>query len=364
MPLISRTMLHTHRIVAPSLAAITGRAQALPAVFSLGTASHGRRFAWLPAALGSVALAASLTLLPTTSWAREGVEVGKQSSLARLVPADQLEKAADQQYSQMKQQAQQQKALLPDNHPQMVRLRSIAQRIIPNSFEWNKRAPQWRWEVIVLQSKEINAFCMPGGKIAFYTGILETLKLTDDEVAMVMGHEVAHALREHARARMGKSAATKLGANLLSNILGLGNTGDALLNMGGQLLTLKFSREDESEADLIGMELAARSGYDPRAGVSLWQKMAAANKGAPPQFLSTHPSSNTRIQEIQANLGKVVPLFDKADKPKQRFDAPLKTGSLYYRDLEPLAYWDAARDAGMGAGLSLPRTHSNHSHTD
>jgi predicted Zn-dependent protease len=230
-------------------------------------------------------------------------------------------------------------------------LRSIAQRVIPNALEWNKRAPQWKWEVNVINSKELNAFCMPGGKIVFYTGILEQLKLTDDEVAMIMGHEMAHALREHARERMGKTAATRIGANLLSGLLGLGNTGDALLNMGGQLLTLKFSREDESEADLVGMELAARSGYDPRAGVSLWQKMAAANKGAPPQFMSTHPSSSTRIQDIQANLGKVVPLYDRADKPTQRFDAPQRNGANRVGLHQALAFWGAGH-ATLGRAVN------------
>ncbi len=276
-----------------------------------------------------------------TAQARDGVEVGKQSGFTRLVSAEQVEQAAAQQYAQMQQQASQQKALLPANHPQVIRLRSIAQRVIPYSLEWNKRAPQWRWEVNVINSKELNAFCMPGGKIVFYTGILDQLKLTDDEVAMIMGHEMAHALREHARERMGKTAATRIGANLLSGLLGLGNVGDTVLNMGGQLLTLKFSREDESEADLVGMELAARAGYDPRAGVSLWQKMAAANKGAPPQFMSTHPSSDTRIQDIQANLGKVVPLYDRAGKPPQRFDAPQRNGANHVGMDQALAFWGA-----------------------
>ena len=113
---------------------------------------------------------------------------------------------------------------------------------------------------------------------------------------MIMGHEAAHALREHARERMGKNAATQLGAGLISQLFGLGNLGNTALNIGGQLLTLRFSREDESEADLVGMELAGRSGYDPRSGVTLWQKMIAAAKGAPPQFLSTHPAGPTRIK--------------------------------------------------------------------
>ncbi|MES2090804.1 MAG: M48 family metallopeptidase [Pseudomonadota bacterium] len=297
----------------------------------------------------AMVLALLLALGASASHAREGVEVGQQSWFSRLAPAEQVEQAAAQQYLQMATQARAQNALLPDNHPQVVRLRTIAKRLIPYSLEWSKRAPQWRWEVNVLVSKDINAFCMPGGKIAFYTGILDQLKLTDDEVAMVMGHEIAHALREHARARMGKTAATRLGANVISGLFGLGNAGDALLNMGGQLLTLKFSREDETEADLVGMELAARSGYDPRAGISLWQKMSAASKGAPPQFLSTHPASNTRIQEIQSNLGKVMPLYQRAAKPPQRFDAPREVGAAYFMSMEPLAYWGQGGDSSGAA---------------
>jgi len=287
----------------------------------------------------SVVLSVALALgLASPAMAREGVEVGKESGFTRLVPAEQVEAAAQQQYGQLVKEASAQRALLPDNHPQVLRLRAIAKRIIPYSLPWNRRAGQWQWQVVVLQSKELNAFCMPGGKIAFYTGIIEQLKLTDDEVAMVMGHEIAHALREHARERMGKGAATRLGANLISGLLGLGSVGDSLLNMGGQLLTLKFSREDESEADLVGMELDARAGYDPRAGVSLWRKMSAASKGAPPQWMSTHPASSTRINEIEQNLAKVMPLFERAPKPDVRYDVPVRTG-LNMADPQAWAYW-------------------------
>ena len=294
----------------------------------------------------ALALAAALAMgagAPGLAQAREGVTVEEPSVLTRLVPAEQLERAAQQQYAQIIEQARAQNALLPDNHPQVQRLRSIAQRIVPHALPWNKRARQWQWQVVLLRSKDLNAFCMPGGKIAFYTGILEQLKLTDDEVAMIMGHEIAHALREHARERVAKQSATRIGVNVISGLFGLGSVGDAVLSMGGQLLTLTFSRQDESEADLVGMELAARAGYDPRAGVSLWQKMTAANKGAPPQWLSTHPSGNNRIKEIQANLPKVVPLFDRADKPPRRFDQPLRFGQAYYDTLEPLAFWGRAQ---------------------
>ncbi|HZT55314.1 MAG TPA: M48 family metallopeptidase [Burkholderiaceae bacterium] len=261
---------------------------------------------------------AALLTLPAA--AREGVEVGSRSSFSQLVSADQIEKAAQQNYLQLMQEASAKGAVAGPSNPQLVRLRAIAQRLIPYTYEWNERARQWRWEVNLINSPQINAFCMPGGKIVFFTGILDKLKLTDDEVAMIMGHEMTHALREHARERMGKTAATQGAIEIGAAIFGLGSGGRYLAGMGGQLLTLKFGRDDESEADLVGMELAARAGYDPHAGVTLWQKMAAASKGAPPQWISTHPSGPTRIRDIERSLPKVEPLYARADKPAQRFD--------------------------------------------
>lgn len=248
---------------------------------------------------------------PPTGPARDGVQVGGNSQFANLVSAEQVEQSGAQQYAQMMGQANQAKALAPANDPRLVKLRAIAAKIIPHTAAWNPRASSWKWEVNLLGSKDINAFCLPGGKIAFYTGILDQLKLTDDEIAMVMGHEVAHALREHARERMGKSAATSIGASALSQLLGLGEVGQTVTRYGAGLLSLKFSREDESEADLVGMELAARAGYDPRSGVTLWQKMGAGGAGAP-EFMSTHPSGQSRIAEIQANLPRVMPLYERA----------------------------------------------------
>ncbi|MBT9550320.1 MAG: M48 family metallopeptidase [Hydrogenophaga sp.] len=240
------------------------------------------------------------------------VDVGKASSMRKLVPADQIEQAGGQQFVQTVQEAKQKNALVPANHPQTQRLHAIAKRIIPFAAAWNPRAKDWRWEVALINSDQINAFCLPGGKIAFYTGILSQLKLTDDEAAMIMGHEMAHALREHARERLAKSSATNLGLRLGAELLGLGNIGTVAADLSSQLLTLKFSREDESEADLVGLELAARAGFQPRASVSLWQKMASANKGGGPAFLSTHPSGPNRIKELQANVPKVMGLYEQA----------------------------------------------------
>ena len=242
------------------------------------------------------------------------VDVGSASSLRKLVPAETLENSAVQQYQQMLAQAKAQRALAPDSHPQLQRLHSIAQRLIPYTAAWNDRARQWRWEVNLIGSRQINAFCMPGGKIAFYTGILEQLKLSDDETAMVMGHEMAHALREHARERIAKSKATGLGLSLGAQLLGLGDLGNMAANLGTQLLTLKFSRGDESDADLVGLELAARAGYNPEAAVSLWQKMgnATGSKQGGLAFLSTHPSGPERIRELESNVPKVQGLYAAA----------------------------------------------------
>lgn len=278
-----------------------------------------RLFTGLLAATGAAAV------LP--AWAREGVDVGAKSRFAGLVSAEQLEQAGGQQYAQMMQQAQQQGGLAPASNEQLQRLRYIAQRIIPQSYEWNERARQWKWAVNLLGDMQLNAFCMPGGKIAFFYGILQKLRLEDDEVAAIMGHEVAHALREHARERVGKSTTTNALIELGSAFFGLGNMGRTLAGLGGQLLTMRFGREDESEADLVGIELAARAGYDPAAAIRLWEKMMAASKGAPPQWLSTHPANATRIRDIQANLPKVAGLYARAPRPERRFPVapPLKT---------------------------------------
>ncbi|QIL45576.1 M48 family metallopeptidase [Acidovorax sp. HDW3] len=255
-------------------------------------------------------LAAALALAAGAAWAQ--VDVGAASSLRTLVPAETLEQSAQQQYAQLLEQARAQRALAPEGNPQLRKLRAIAQRLIPYAAQWNPRARQWRWEINLIGSKEVNAFCMPGGKIVFYTGILNQLQLTDDEIAMVMGHEMAHALREHARERLVKTQATNIGLRLGAQLLGLGDVGTLAANLGGQLLTLKFSRSDESESDLVGLELAARAGFNPQASVTLWQKMSQASGGEGFGFLSTHPTGPDRIHELQANLPKVQKLYEQA----------------------------------------------------
>ncbi len=255
---------------------------------------------------------------------REGVQVGAPSKMSALAPSsEQVEAESGQQYRQMMQQASQRNLLAQSSHPQLIRLNYISQRLRPFTYEWNDRARNWQWEVNLIGSNQVNAFCMPGGKIAFFWGILTQLKLTDDEVSMIMGHEMTHALREHAREQMGKQAMTGLGVGLLGAIFKLGSAGQQVAGIGEQLANLSFSRSDETEADLIGLELAARAGYDPNAALSLWNKMESqANNGAPPALLSDHPSNPDRMSTIERNIPNVMNLYERAQKPDRRFGAP------------------------------------------
>ncbi len=310
MTLTSRSEFHTAAQVAVPELAHGGACRC---------ALHARRRLG-GALLGGGALAA-LGLGAAGSAQAQDAEC-RRSTFTKAVSADQVEQAAGQQYRQMLQQATEKQALGPADNGQVQRLRYIAKRIIPFTTSCNPRAQQWRWDVNLIGSKELNAFCMPGGKIAFYYGILAKLKLDDDEVAMIMGHEVAHALLEHARARMGKTMATRGAIELGAALFGLGGAGRTLADMGGQLLTLRFSRDDESEADALGLVLAAKAGYKPIAGVTLWQKMLAANKGAPPQWLSTHPSGESRIRDIESRLARIDPIYEQSNKPDRHFGPP------------------------------------------
>jgi Zn-dependent protease with chaperone function len=247
----------------------------------------------------------------------EGIAVPKRSRLASLASSESLEKQAIAQYSQLLKAASSQRALAPPDYPPLQRLQRISERLIPHTRRFSDRADEWRWEVNLIGSKQVNAFVMPGGKIAFFTGIIDQLKLTDDEIAMVMGHEMAHALLEHGRERAGKATVAQgvtMAASVFSQILGYGDLGGAVASGVSQVTMLKFSRGDETEADLVGMDIASRAGFDPRAAVKLWQKMSQISRGqgAQAEFFSTHPAHATRIDTIRAALPKVVPLYARA----------------------------------------------------
>lgn len=248
---------------------------------------------------------------------QDGIVVKPLSRVRVIVPEEQLNEAAAQQYQEMMAQAQQKGALVPATDPRVKRLRNVAQRLIPHTPRWNASAKNWQWQVNLVDQPQVNAFCMPGGRIGFFTGIIDQLKLTDDEMAAIMGHEIAHALREHGRERMAKSGITSvvargagaLGAAIFGIDPGITNT---VTGMIGQGVVLKFSRDEEREADLVGLDIAARAGYDPRADIALWRKMAMLNKGAPPEFLSTHPGGETRIRDMERHMNVLLPLYARS----------------------------------------------------
>lgn len=264
---------------------------------------------------------------------QDGIAVRPLSRARVLAPAEMVESQSKQQYLTLMQEASQKGVLVPATDPQVVRLRAIAKRLIPYAPRWNPDASNWQWQVNLIASQEVNAFCMPGGRIGFYTGILSQLKMSDDEAAAVMGHEVAHALREHSRAQMVKSAGTnvgfRLGGALLASIFGLDpGVTDTVAQYGAQFTSLKFSRDDEREADLIGLDIAARAGFDPRAGITVWEKMATLNKRSPPQFMSTHPGGADRIARMNAHMNLLLPVYARAKGTTVQALPPYRAAAL------------------------------------
>lgn len=250
--------------------------------------------------------------------------VGVERKQFMLLSQKQAEAMATQSYLQTLKRARANN-VLNTNPAEVQRVRTIANRLIAQSDVFRPDALSWAWEVNVEKNDEINAYCSPGGKIMVYTGLIEKLKPTDDELAAVIGHEIAHALREHGRERMSLAYAQQagvLGVALLAAILADDDrvTQDSMAvaaAVSTVALTLPNSREAEREADRIGLELSARAGYDPNAAVTLWQKMLANDRGKLPEWLSTHPSEASRIQDIQAMVPRVIPLYEEA-KVKNR----------------------------------------------
>ena len=273
--------------------------------------NHANSGRLVPAVM-AIALAACQTV-QTTEGGAVGIE--RKQTMTTLVSSREVEQQASQQYSQVLARAKQ-KGLL-NQHPQQVeRVRTIASRLIPQVTVFRGDALEWAWEINVLTSDDINAWCMPGGKVAVYTGLIEQLKLTDDELAAVMGHEIAHSLREHARERMGRQvateAATLVGAIAVEIFTGVQVDPQIAGTFTQAMFVLPNSRENEQEADFIGVELAARGGYDPRAALTLWKKMAQASGARSPEWLSTHPGSETRQRDLQRYVKRVMPLYEAA----------------------------------------------------
>ena len=258
-----------------------------------------------------VASVSTLGLVGCTSTTSTGA-IGVDRQQLLLVSSEEVLQMSAQSYATTLQQARS-KGLLDTNQAQVNRLKGIANRIVGQVGVYRQDAAKWNWEVHTIKSNELNAFVMPGGKVMFYTGIIERLNLTDDEIAAIMAHEVSHALREHSRERLSREYATQTGIGVAASIFGLSQGQAQIASVAGDLgLSRPHSRTQESEADQIGLELMARAGYNPQAAITLWQKMQRASQGEPPQFLSTHPSSSNRIAELQALMPKVMPLYQNA----------------------------------------------------
>jgi len=260
-------------------------------------------------------LVACCLLVACANTSRPGV-VGVERSQFMMISAAQIDRMSAISYEQQAKAAQKKKILITSG-PEYERLKTIANRLIPQTAVFRDDTRNWNWGLQLIDSPIVNATCAPGGRITFYSGIINKLNLTDDEIAAIMGHEIAHAVREHGREQVSQALAQNIISNVALAAAGAGSAQsiDAANQIMQYVLVLPNSRQNEREADAIGLELAARGGYDPRAAITLWQKMSKESQGkSPPEFLSTHPSNENRIKELSALIPKVMPLYEAAKR--------------------------------------------------
>lgn len=238
---------------------------------------------------------------------------GGPTVFRNLIPSSMLEAQAAEEFDQIARGAEHANRLYPETDPHVKRIRATMDKLIPYSLKWSDRTKNWKWDVAVVRSPDIRMYCLPGGKIVVYSGILDRVHLNDNEVGMLLGHEIAHALREHARERLGEQQSAQLGSGTIPQLFGLADLGAAPLGIGSQLLDMKYERADETEADVIGSEIASRAGYDPRAAITLWDKLAVATRNNREQgFIYVHPYTTARRQDIMKRLSDMLPLYAKA----------------------------------------------------
>jgi len=267
-----------------------------------------------PAATSTPAAAASAPTPPSYSAPNTQLRYGGYLVFRNLIPSPMLEAQAAEEFSQITYGAEHANRLYGDTDAHVTRVRSIVDKLIPYSLKWNERARNWKWDVAVVRSPDIRMYCLPGGKIVVYSGLLDRARLNDNELGMLIGHEIAHALREHARERLGELQASQLDSSgTIPQLFGLADLGAAPLGIGSRLLEMKYESTDETEADVIGSDIASRAGFDPRAAVTLWDKLATATRSNRDQgYIYVHPYKPARRQDIIKRLPDMLPLYAKA----------------------------------------------------
>lgn len=268
--------------------------------------------------LGAILISTLVLNLAACATTTKDSVSGVKRSQFMLLPASSVDTMSAQAYTQTLKEAEGKKTLNVDK-AMLERVRRISNRLIAQVGVFRPDAVNWKWEVNVEKNDQLNAYCMPGGKIMVLSGLIEKINATDDELGAVIGHEIAHALREHGRERMSQAYVQQFGLQALAAMVGgtAGSVAAQGAGLGSQLFfSLPNGREQEREADKMGLELAARAGYNPDAAVTLWQKMSAQSKDAPPEFFSTHPASANRIADLKALAPKVRPLYEAAKAGK------------------------------------------------
>ncbi|MFL9948902.1 M48 family metallopeptidase [Paraburkholderia agricolaris] len=267
-----------------------------------------------PAPTSAPAATSSVPTPPTYSAPNTQLRYGGYLVFRNLIPSPMLEAQAAQEFNEIVYGAEHANSLYGDTDAHVTRVRSIIDKMIPYSLKWNERAKNWKWDLAVVRSPDIRMYCLPGGKIVVYSGLLDRVRLNDNELGMLIGHEIAHALREHARERLGELQASQLDSSgTIPQLFGLADLGAAPLGIGSRLLEMKYESTDETEADVIGSDIASRAGFDPRAAVTLWDKLATATRGNRDQgFIYVHPYTPARRQDIIKRLPDMLPLYAKA----------------------------------------------------
>lgn len=239
--------------------------------------------------------------------------VGANRSQIMLVSAEKMDQGAAAAYTNVLKKANHTRSLNTDP-VQTKRVRNISNKLINQVGVFRKDAKNWDWQVNVIKEDTVNAWCMPGGRIAVYTGIINRLNLTDAEISAVVGHEMAHALREHSREKASRDYAKNAGIFAVGVLTGSNAIANLANTVAEYTIALPFSRQQETEADNMGTELMARAGYNPNSAANVWVKMKRLNQKAPLEFMSTHPSHDSRIENLNKIAKEVMPLYQNAVK--------------------------------------------------